>query len=347
MTFNIYNTDLTALAVLDVFNSAIWTERYYDSGDFEIYARATTELLSICQLGRFIVRGDDTTKAGIIEQIKIETDAEDGDHIVISGRTVSALLARRIIWLQTTYTGLAEKAIRRMVIRNIIEPDSSDREIESISLGAESGLTEEMQGQYSGENLEDVIKAICKDVGIGYKLSFNRSTPGFVFTLYEGADRSTAQSVNSWVIFSPEFDNLASTEYITSLENYKNVAQVAGEGEGIAKALITVGTASGISRLEMRVDGSGASTNSGEYDSTTYAGILAQRGAEELAKCSTSEAVSGSVLQSQFVIGTDYNLGDIVEIKNQYGISMQARVTEVVENWSDSGYTMLPTFADV
>ena len=40
----------------------------------------------------------------------------------------------------------------------------------------------------------------------------------------------------------------------------------------------------------------------------------------------------------------DYNLGDIVKIINEYGLSAKARITEVIESWDESGYTCIPTF---
>lgn len=43
----------------------------------------------------------------------------------------------------------------------------------------------------------------------------------------------------------------------------------------------------------------------------------------------------------------DYNLGDIVTILNEYGISMNARITEVLENQDESGYKMEPTFENI
>ena len=224
---------------------------------------------------------------------------------------------------------------------------SASRAIPSFSLGAETGLTETINAQFYGDNLQDAIEGLCKQAGIGYRIAFDRSVPGFVFTLYEGKNRTSSQSVNPRVIFSPDFDNLLSTEYVRSSEKFRNVAQVAGEGEGTAKKIVTVGTASGLARYETRIDGSSASTNSDEFDLATYMRLLTQKGREELAKLATTEAVSGSVTQTQFRIGIDYDLGDIVEIANEYGISMSTRVTEVVESWSDTGYTILPTFAEV
>lgn len=43
----------------------------------------------------------------------------------------------------------------------------------------------------------------------------------------------------------------------------------------------------------------------------------------------------------------DYKLGDIVKIVNEYGISINVRISEVIENRDDNGYTMEPTFENI
>lgn len=36
----------------------------------------------------------------------------------------------------------------------------------------------------------------------------------------------------------------------------------------------------------------------------------------------------------------DYDLGDLVTIENEYGISTTARITEVLESWDATGYNL-------
>ena len=43
----------------------------------------------------------------------------------------------------------------------------------------------------------------------------------------------------------------------------------------------------------------------------------------------------------------DYNLGDIVNIVNEFGISINARITEIIESQDDNGYTIEPTFENI
>ena len=48
-----------------------------------------------------------------------------------------------------------------------------------------------------------------------------------------------------------------------------------------------------------------------------------------------------------YIYKKDYNLGDIVSIINEYGISIKARICEILENQDENGYSMEPTFENV
>ena len=82
----------------------------------------------------------------------------------------------------------------------------------------------------------------------------------FVFKLYAGADRTYAQTENPYVVFSPKFENIANSNYLESKKEYKNVALVAGEGEGAERKTTSVGEGSGLERRELFVDARDIST---------------------------------------------------------------------------------------
>ena len=85
------------VAVCDNFSSLLWDVEYYQCGSFEVYIAANPQNVEIFQLGRIVGRDDDSEHFGIIESVKIETNAEDGDYLTVSGRFLTCLLERRII----------------------------------------------------------------------------------------------------------------------------------------------------------------------------------------------------------------------------------------------------------
>ena len=95
MELLVLDTELKELEILDSFESLIWTDRYCESGDFETYHKVDERLFNILQPGYYIWNNK-TEHVMIIENRKIETDAENGDHMIITGRSLESLLTRRV-----------------------------------------------------------------------------------------------------------------------------------------------------------------------------------------------------------------------------------------------------------
>lgn len=76
-----------------------------------------------------------------------------------------------------------------------------------------------------------------------------------------------------------------------------------------------------------------------------YYALLGEVGNEELAKAKTFSTFEGEVeAENTYSYKTDYYLGDIVQIKNEFNIERAARIVEVVESYNDEGYSLIPTF---
>ena len=95
----------------------------------------------------------------------------------------------------------------------------------------------------------------------------------------------------------------------------------------------------------MFADARNASTNNGAISNAKYIEMLRKDGYEELAERQPNEMFSGKVdYQTPYTYGVDYELGDIVQVENEYGISATARITEVIESENETGYNIIPTF---
>jgi hypothetical protein len=76
-----------------------------------------------------------------------------------------------------------------------------------------------------------------------------------------------------------------------------------------------------------------------------YNMYLLARGAENLSEYGKVITFEGSVVPDvTFVYKEDYNLGDVVTVVNEYGITASARIAEVVEVLDDRGYSLEPKF---
>lgn len=346
MQYYLLDKDLNIVDIIDSYESVIWATRYYTVGDFELCVPATIKNVQMFKDDYYIIRDDDLTQAMIIKKIQLVTDVEDGDQLIITGKSLKSILNRRIIASQTTLAGYAEVGIRRLVTENAINPDNSERKISKLVLGAEAGFTETISAQYTGDNLGETVGTICKTLGWGYDVLLDLDDKVFIFILYKGLDRSYNQKDNPHVVFSNEYENLLRTNYTRDNENYKNVAVVAGEGEGVARKSVTIGTATDLDRYELYVDARDLSSNEGEITATDYDNLLIERGQEALAETVTTEDIDGEV-ETNYTneLNKDYFLGDIVEVINEYGVEMTPRIIEVIESEDATGHYTIPTFA--
>ena len=108
------------VAICDSFSSLLWDVEYYQCGSFEVYIAANTQNVEIFQLDRIVGRDDDSEHFGIIESVKIETDAEDGYYLTVSGRFLTCLLERRIIYPSFSSNDTYENIVRSVLSRNAI-----------------------------------------------------------------------------------------------------------------------------------------------------------------------------------------------------------------------------------
>lgn len=351
----IMDKDFKSVAVIDDYESFIWTDRYCGYGDFELYAPVSAAFFDHTKDGYYIY-SNDSEHTMIIEKNDIESDAEEGSHVTVTGRSLESLLDRRIIWAQTTITGSLQDGIKKLLNENIISPSDAKRKIPNFIFkeSTDERVTKlTVDAQYTGDNLYDAIKSLCETNELGFKVVLN-SDLKFEFSLYFGSDRSYNQKTLPYVIFSPNFENLVNSNYYESSAELKNVALVGGEGEGSDRKFKSIyGNGaeefpSGLDRRELFVDARDLSTKTSDRTLSTaeYNAQLEQRGYDKLGENTASTGFEGDIENTElFSYGKDFFVGDIVQIQNEYHIKATTRVDEVVISDSSTGTTIVPTFS--
>lgn len=368
----VLDKNLESVKVIDVYKSFIWTDRYYEKGDFEIYIPINFVNLDYFQK-EYYLWNSESEHLMILESLNIESDTEEGVCLAIMGRSLESLLTRRVVWKKTAFkaTGEGENRIKpnlqngieKLLNDNIINPEMPARKIDNFIFEASDDprITElTFEAQYFGEDLYTIVNKLCVENEIGFKITLNDKKQ-FVFKLYKGEDRSYAQTVNPYVIFSPKYDNLIKSDYLDSIQLFKNVALVAGESiddpdnedETIRETYVvnTVSDVTGISRREVYVDASGVSRDMGDEEKLTeaqYQAHLRQKGIDALMENSEIRAFSGEINDRiMYKYGVDYHLGDVVQIANEYGHEGQAYVSEFVMSYDQQGSSVYPTFINI
>lgn len=347
--FNVEEKKFYQVRIIDNATSIIWTTRYNAAGDFELYIPADKELISLFGKDGIIITRDDTDRVMYVESLKLTTNAEDGDYLTISGRSVECIIGRRIVNSQTILDyDTAESALKKLLEDNLISPSDTMRRMSFVRYGLLHGWQDAIRIQITGKNLLDAITDICVNYNYGYKLTF-RDVDKLVFDTYKGVDRTLSQNTNTHVIFSAEFENLGNTEYVVDRTEFCNWAYVAGEGEGTSRK---VGQAAsilepGLFVFEKWFDARNVSSNNGEISHATYMQMLRNQAAEEIELAKVTKAFSGEILNiNAYTYGVDYDLGDKVSIVNEYGIQGNATITEISEVEDETGYRLIPTLSE-
>lgn len=353
----ILDKDYNTLAVMDAFESFIWTERYNRYGDFELLLPASLPVFEFLKRDNYIYRKG-TNALMIIEDLEIVTNAEDGDHLTVTGRSLESILDRRIVWGRRVLSGDFQNVIHSLLNENVISPSNTKRKIPGFTfkISDDPNITKlKVDVELNGDNLYTAIEALCFEKDVGFRV-WPSGEGGFEFSLYMGKNRSYSQEDNPWVVFSPKYDNFLSSDYFESAVLLKTDALVrceethyetTEEGESYNYTVVTEievygkdGTKSGLDRREVFVD-SGRLSDEGDTESQ-----LEQKGKEVLADTDVTVVFEGEIEASiQYIYGQDFFMGDVVQVVNDYGKEASSRITELIVSQDQAGERITPTFS--
>lgn len=346
--WQLQNDTFTRIGVIDNATSVIWVKRFNAVGEFELYIKASAQLLELFQGDIFLTR-DDSNVGMYVEKIQLNTDSENGDYLTISGRSAECILGWRIIQ-RAVFSGAtttAEYIIRNLIERQLIYSEIiiNPNAITWLSLGPNNGWQDLVTRQFTGKNLLEVVQELCVTYNYGFEFAWTGS--GFQINLYKGTDRSFDQTENTFVVFSPEFENLGNTEYIFDTSNYANAAIIGGEGEGNARtyAFVYPEGVEGFKRRVIYIDARQSSSD--DLTTNQYKTMLAEEGKEALEQRKITTSFNGEILNyNNYTYGVDYSLGDKVSVINEYGIRGNTTVIEITEVEDENGYKLVPTLSE-
>lgn len=343
-----------AVDIIDNYISLIWCERFQTAGEFKLVMDATPEWLRYFQQNEIMITRNDSDRAMIPDRIRLTTSRKNGNRLEISGKSAEGLANRRVITQKGGITNMnAAEAIRYYMKENIgsywyyntASYHSTGyflyRFLNFMQQGNDDPrISKFVSASPYGMNLLRFIEEVCKAGKFGFKAEFNRGK--LYYSSYMGYDRTINQSERNMVIFSEDFDNLGDTEYIYDKSNAINHAIVSNSGkeadriedERFKDFRQPFGVGSNMREKYVN----SAVSPDGRLQVTAY---------DVLAVMSEKTDFTGEALSDgQFKYRRDYNLGDTVTIKNPYGITGSATVSEVVETVDSVGYKVIPTFTE-
>ena len=353
---------ITLEAICDSFSSLLWDIEYYQCGRFEVYIAANSQNIGIFQTGRIVGRNDDKEHFGIIESVKIETNAESGDYLTVSGRFLMCLLERRIIYPTFSFTSQKSYSdiVNSVVSQNAISDDN--RRIPGLSLGSVSGecwsRTTKLQVRY--DNLMKWVYTICEKICGTANIRLKKISGEqyeMVLDLFEGTDRSIVQDKNPHIIFSDGYTNLLSFTYSSDISAQRNFAYILGKGEGTERKRTTYfdgDEPSFLERYEVYVDAKDMADEQQENGETKpisedeYIELLKERGKENIILPMTASESQIAVQSTQFRYNTDYFVGDFVTVEHRrFGLRQdKIQIIGMIESFDRNGQNLTPTFKE-
>lgn len=232
MNLVILNKEFELEKFIDEFDTLIWTERYYDYGDFELELRSVKNLDDVIKIDNYLQNPEVLGSLMIIEHIEKHSSYDGVNTYTISGRDLSSILERRVVVNGAEVRDAQLQLVMDSLISaNITNPAIAERKISNLIY---NGLPQSVKTKLIGididmvSNLGDVVKEICGYFGMGFYISAYPEEKYLSLAFYLGDDRSTLYDKrymdSNGVIFSSNYDNLIGTSYVVDVKNYKNAA---------------------------------------------------------------------------------------------------------------------------
>lgn len=405
MQIYVLNKQFEIIQLIDRYVSFIWTDRYNSAGDFELYMPDNEQTCEYIKPNNYIYVKNNKNEYMIIENIKTEYH-DSSQYIVVTGRSLASILDRRVV-LGLRYINNFEEdettprlnlgqVIKTIIDENIIHPENSDigtnenanqylksywtynktnRKISNFIFDEITDANDPNHRirtivpknlQYQGENIYSLVEELCKKYYIGFRVYYDNGS--FHLYLYDGLFRTSDQSSNDVVIFSPFYDTLYNMVSVENGAAIKNVIIGAGNDSndeldrvyGVTDVngnnLLAISSAySGLDlretyvtcesvKRELTDDYGNTIEESGDEDDN-YRKRINRKASEALAKNNkASQTFEGDIDTTiMYQLGEDYDIGDVCELQDWYKQNKKIRVTEVIKCQDSSGYKMYPS----
>lgn len=358
------NANHQPTALLEDYDSLIWTERFTGIGDFQLVSGDVDKYKELLPEGTVLTLRESTVPM-IVEDHLIERKKNSGAKLFVKGREFTSILDRRVS-VQAVSSGLAEwKVVAKIpsdvahyIITQICVTGINDAadifpsSVVQFNTPADYMNTTGPNRQFivpRGKLLNTVLEFLkaeseadpnttpASPAVVPHGIRAVRPARGgtaISIQIYAGVDR-TAQ-----VRFDATRDLLDDGSYLFSKRALANAAYVLGPTSAF-KLHKGSPVPTGMDRRVTLVD----ATSSGivTADAVKNEGIDALNQANEIARF--DGALNPDL--SLYTYNVDYGLGDIVMMAGDYGLNTKSRVTEYIRSKDAQGSKSYPTLVSI
>lgn len=370
------NRNFIKQEVVDGFHSIIWVERYYGDSEVELVVPATPEMIGLLPTGTFLSINESD------EVMVLETrNIEDG-KLKITGISLLPWMNNRFVRTTAVHkdqtwslTGVPGWILWAIIYYMCVEgspylngaintgiPNPQKLAIPGLGLKDwdKSGIEVTYPVPYGP--VYNAMRELATGAEIGMQITLEAVTDTAYFLgfrSYKGLNRTSNQTLNPVVRFSPQMDSFANIKELQSIAALKTDVYVFAPA--VEKPVPTTpGSASRAgppyTGFDLRAEMILASDITVEVNAETgepgpgadqiLLNMLMARAANELSNNSFIIAVDGEIVpENQFKYGIHYNLGDIIEVQGNSGVVQTSRITEYIRSQDEGGERAYPTVA--
>lgn len=303
MECNVYDINLNRIGIISTWVSMVWAEGYNTMGEFQIELKQTDETTKLIQPDLYVGISESDTLM-IIKSVQISSGT-----VIASGYPATWILSERVS--TDVISNINSEIAMRRLVENMIPWDN-------VEIGESAGLSDVFKAQKSDATVLEYCECIATESDIGFKLRHDKKSKKLYFECYK-------PNKNPNLRFSTMYGNMGGIEYSNSTAIFKNVAVVAGSGEGETRITVIAGSVdtSGTNRREMYVDARQEQPEEGESEES-YKERLVRYGLEKLVGMSKIENFS-------FLINNgNAKLGDVVTCNvPEIGVKLEVRIVGI------------------
>jgi hypothetical protein len=348
------------IAMVEHYDSLIWTERYRNCGDFQLKTPEINTVRTLLPIGSLVAISQ-STEAMFVEDHLIEKDPDGEAILTVSGRTFESFLENRVS---------RQDGQEALYIRGTGGNQDSSRNWAYVPSPAYSlawqyifdktEKTGQLYGQTipnfkvfvsadfsdvtwpnrdftikPGELYEQVLELLAMDdLGIRSVRPEAGNNPEMQLFIYYGQDKTAT------VVLSTSAGHFESASYLWSIRDHKNTGHAFSYYGFKMTSNVSVGFGVGLNRRIGFVDATDIKSASGVNDST----VLTARTASYLKRYPLKTMFDGEVsVTIPYKYSIDYYLGDLIKVVGDYGVNQSMQVTEYTRIEDREGERSYPT----
>lgn len=358
----VYDRDWNQVGYIDAYTSLIWSKKFTSYGDFELYLPFKKSLAYVLKLNNFVTIEGKNNNAGvyamIIERVEMTQSPDNPTMMTVKGRSLLSILYRRVLY-EDVIGSFTEFGFIKSLIDSCFSNDESTgkfalpprrwnteptgrNKYAILALGTFDD--DRVYAAERGENLGEAISNFCESKGIGIDILYTPVSDAGIYGVYYIYIYKFNGKEND-VIFSNDLDNLSNVTYIEDISNYANVARVKNNDSWVTAPRGADSTKdeeyTSFNRYEITFDTDYSGGETGSFSAMQASGI------RQLREYATNMEITAEIINTDtYTYEKDYQVGDIVKIITDFGITASAQIVEMTECWDLNGYTLSPTFSN-